>query len=42
MLVKLAVLKQSFICTYKHVCTPGLLAHATLIPVLSHTGTFMD
>lgn len=41
-LVKLAVLKQSFICTYKHMCTPGLLAHTTLIPVLSHTDTFMD
>lgn len=30
--VKLTVLKQTFICTYKHVCTPGLLAHATSAP----------
>lgn len=30
--VKLTVLKQTFICTYKHVCTPGLLAHAISAP----------
>lgn len=38
--MKLTTLKQTFICTYEHVCTPGLLAHSALIHVRCHPDTF--